>query len=215
MYNSSPSYCGYRDPSCPSCTDEGSSGYPEYAGYSDCAGTAAYPAAAGCPGSAAYPSAAAYPGTAGYPISPGYSGYPYDPWNSGCSCEDDPSASNAVRPSECASVQGQYCNGDLTRIIQECQATCEYLLACIKRRKDCRCRRNQMTLLRDCADICGLAAKFVPRGSDCDRQTALLCAKICECCARECARFCDRLSQNCAKVCCCCAKACRAFAESR
>jgi hypothetical protein len=110
-------------------------------------------------------------------------------------------------------VAGHFCNEALVRIIQECQATCEYATTHLKRKSDCRGRRNQLILLRDCADICGDTAKFVARGSDFDREKALLCARICECCGQECARFCDRISQHCAEICFFCAKACRAFAQ--
>ncbi|MCX7774414.1 MAG: four-helix bundle copper-binding protein, partial [Clostridia bacterium] len=111
----------------------------------------------------------------------------------------------------CGSVEGIYCNQALANIIFQCQATCEYATTHLKLRSDTRARRDQLIVLRDCADICGTNCKFVPRGSAFDRQTVAVCACICEACANECSRFNDPLSQQCARICCQCAKACRAF----
>lgn len=113
-----------------------------------------------------------------------------------------------TQPVEVLPVQGRYCNEALTRIIQECQATCEYLTTHLKCRCDTRARRNQLIILRDCADICAANTRFVPRGSAFDKQTVFVCGCICESCAKECARFSDRLSQQAAVVCAECAKAC-------
>lgn len=177
-----------------------------------------------------YPGYSGYPVSTGYPEYYGYQGCPGD-YSPCCGMQPleqalpvvpscgNPTAQSCAeplpQPCACSKISGQYCNPELTRIIQDCQATCEYATTHIKGKSDCTSRRNQLIILRDCADICSLNGRFIPRGADCDKQSAALCAKICECCAKECAKFCDRLSQQCAEVCYCCAKACRAFAGQR
>lgn len=100
----------------------------------------------------------------------------------------------------------------LVNVIQDCEAVCEHMTTHLKRRPDVQMRTRQLMLLRDCADICGLTAKYVARNSAFARHAAHLCAMICEACGAECARFPDPESQNCAQVCMNCARECRAFA---
>lgn len=101
----------------------------------------------------------------------------------------------------------------LVNTIQDCEAVCEHMTTYVKKRHDVQARTRQLILLRDCADICGLTAKYVARNSPFARQAAGLCACICEVCGRECARFSDPQSQNCAQVCLNCARECQAFAS--
>ena len=100
----------------------------------------------------------------------------------------------------------------LVKVIQDCEATCEHMTTMLKRRPDVQMRMRQLILLRDCADICGLTAKFVARNSIFSKHCAHLCAIICETCGRECARFPDMESQQCAQICLNCARECQAFA---
>ncbi|MGE4283880.1 MAG: four-helix bundle copper-binding protein [Clostridia bacterium] len=109
-------------------------------------------------------------------------------------------------------VAGHYINECLVKTIQDCEATCEHMTNHLKKLPDFQVRVRQAVLLRDCADICGLTAKYVARGAIFARQAAALCACICEVCGNECARFPDQMSQNCARVCMYCARECRAFA---
>ncbi len=109
-------------------------------------------------------------------------------------------------------VAGHYMHEALVKTIQNCEATCEHMTAHLKKLRDFGMRTKQATLLRDCADICGLTANFIARGSMYAKNTAALCACICEICGQECARFPDQMSQNCAQVCLHCARECRAFA---
>lgn len=104
-------------------------------------------------------------------------------------------------------------NEGLVRTINECEATCEHMTTHIKRHYGVQTRACQLMLLRDCADICGLTAKFVARDSMYARECARLCACICEGCARECMRFADAGSQRCAQICMACARDCMAFAS--
>jgi hypothetical protein len=109
-------------------------------------------------------------------------------------------------------VAGMYLNERLVKTIQDCEANCEHMTNYLKRLQDFHMRTRQAVLLRDCADICGLTAKFVARGALFARQSAQLCACICETCGIECARFPDQMSQHCARVCLNCARECAAFA---
>lgn len=109
-------------------------------------------------------------------------------------------------------VAGHYLNDQLVKTIQDCEATCEHMTNHLKKMADFKIRSRQAMLLRDCADICGLTAKFIARGAMFARQAAALCACICESCGQECARFPDQMSQNCARVCLHCARECRAYA---
>ncbi|MTV50579.1 four-helix bundle copper-binding protein [Heliobacillus mobilis] len=99
--------------------------------------------------------------------------------------------------------------------IQNCEATCEHMVTHVACLHDVRQRSRQLLLLRDCADICGLTAKFVARRSPFAQQLAHVCACICEACGKECCRFPDRESQECAQICFHCARECEAFARGR
>lgn len=102
-------------------------------------------------------------------------------------------------------------HGPLVKTIQDCEAICEHMTTMLKAKHDIRMRVAQLQLLRDCADICGLTAKYIARNSIFSKGIAHSCAHICEVCGRECARFADPESQHCARVCLNCARECRAF----
>ncbi|MEW9124155.1 MAG: four-helix bundle copper-binding protein [Thermotaleaceae bacterium] len=96
--------------------------------------------------------------------------------------------------------------------LQNCEVMCEHMTMYMKYRYDVQYRVVQLQLLRDCADMCGITAKYIARTSCSAKITAGLCACICELCAVECAKFPDPESQHCAQVCLHCARDCRAFA---
>lgn len=100
----------------------------------------------------------------------------------------------------------------LVKVIQDCEASCEHMTTHLRNKPDVRMRTRQLMLLRDCADICGLTAKFVARNSVFAKHCAHFCAMICEICGNECARFPDPESQECSRICHHCARECRAFA---
>ena len=100
----------------------------------------------------------------------------------------------------------------LVKIIQDCEAICEHMTTLLKRKPDVHIRMRQLQLLRDCADICSLTAKYVARSSTFSKITVSLCARICEACGNECAKFPDMESQHCAHVCMNCARECQAYA---
>lgn len=95
--------------------------------------------------------------------------------------------------------------------IQNCEATCEFTEYSIKM-EGLSHRGEQLRLLRDCADICTLTAKYIARCSFFAKQIAALCAQICQICGNHCLQHPDELSQRCGQICLHCAQECQAFA---
>ncbi|WP_053956435.1 four-helix bundle copper-binding protein [Inediibacterium massiliense] len=100
----------------------------------------------------------------------------------------------------------------LLMTVQNCEANYEHMTTFLKCKKDVQSRVIQLQLLRDCADICTLMAKYLARNSVFSKCLANLCAYICEVCGTECSKFPDPESQHCAQICFHCARECRAFA---
>jgi Domain of Unknown Function (DUF326) len=94
--------------------------------------------------------------------------------------------------------------------VQNCSLHCYKMLAMIAG-KD---RKMQIKLLHDCACICNSQAIYTVMGSVFAKKHALICAEICDVCAKECQKYPDQASQECAKICFDCAEACRQFARS-
>jgi len=102
----------------------------------------------------------------------------------------------------------------LIKIINNCEMMCEDTATYVIRCYCDKTRVRQLRLLRDCADICSLTAKYIARDSVCAKPTAELCADICEICGEECAKHPDHQSQHCSRVCLHCARECHEFAMS-
>lgn len=100
----------------------------------------------------------------------------------------------------------------IVRVIQDCEAVCDHMVTHAGRMPDVQSRAAQLQLLRDCADVCALTARYIASDSPFSRESATLCADVCEACAAECMRHADQASQHCARVCCNCARECRAYA---
>lgn len=110
-------------------------------------------------------------------------------------------------------MMGHFKNEDLVIMIQDCEAICEHMTHHLKMMpNESEARVMQAILLRDCADICALTAKYVARDSDFAGYAASLCAQVCILCANECSKFNDEMSQHCAVVCYECARHCNDFA---
>lgn len=109
---------------------------------------------------------------------------------------------------------GQYHHECLVKTLQDCQATCGHMTNLLVERNDMQKKVRLLQMLRDCEDACGLTAEYTARDSVFARQSAGLCACVCEACGSECVRVSDQESQNCARVCMHCARECRTF-ESR
>ncbi|MCL6479062.1 MAG: four-helix bundle copper-binding protein [Peptococcaceae bacterium] len=99
--------------------------------------------------------------------------------------------------------------GGVLRVVQDCEAVCENTATVVLVRPDVQARTMQLLLLRDCADVCTLTAKYIARCSMFARNLAYLCADICEICGNHCLRHPDPESQYCGRVCLNCAKECR------
>jgi hypothetical protein len=93
--------------------------------------------------------------------------------------------------------------------IQHCGAMCEFTEFSILQMEGSSHRREQLRLLRDCADICTLTAKYIARCSYFTKSIASLCAQICEVCGNHCLQYPDKLSQRCGQICLRCAQECR------
>lgn len=100
----------------------------------------------------------------------------------------------------------------LVNTVHHCAATCEHMGVMMTKTANVHLRDRQLQLLRDCADICHLAVKYLSRNSIYVKQLVALCACVCETCGRECSRFPDAESQHCARVCLHCARECQEFA---
>lgn len=103
---------------------------------------------------------------------------------------------------------------DLIETVQECEVTCEHMTTMIIDKHNVHMRKKQLKLLRDCADVCTLMAKFLARYSVFSKSLAKFCAIVCETCGNECKKFPDEESQRCAQICFNCAKECKEFAAS-
>ncbi len=90
-----------------------------------------------------------------------------------------------------------------------CMQACEQCLSSCLQEPDVSARIHCIGLLRDCADICDLAARYMSRPSSHAKQLCQLCADICTACGDECDRFQDQHCQNCADSCHACATECR------
>lgn len=97
------------------------------------------------------------------------------------------------------------CNG--------CMQACEECLSLCLQEADVKARVHCINMLRDCADICAMAAQYMSRGSHHAKQLCSLCATICEACANDCAQFKDQHCLKCADACKICATECRKMAQ--
>ncbi|QHZ45965.1 four-helix bundle copper-binding protein [Bacillus sp. NSP9.1] len=105
-------------------------------------------------------------------------------------------------------------NRHVLKTVQHCEAVCEFTANYILTREDANRRKEQLRMLRDCADICTLTAKYMARHSRFAKSPASVCAKICEACGNHCLRHPDQQSQKCGQTCLQCARECREFAMS-
>lgn len=95
---------------------------------------------------------------------------------------------------------------------QSCAVECEHCASACLQEPDVSARVRCIQLLRDCADICVMAVRWMARGSSNINKICGLCADVCDACAAECARFKDAHCQRCADECRKCAAECRKMA---
>ncbi|TLS49988.1 four-helix bundle copper-binding protein [Paenibacillus antri] len=94
----------------------------------------------------------------------------------------------------------------------KCMQACEECLTSCLKEPDVQARQHCISMLRDCADICSMAALWMSRGSMHAKQLCQLCATICDACAADCAKFQDAHCKACADACRKCAEECRRMA---
>jgi hypothetical protein len=96
---------------------------------------------------------------------------------------------------------------------QDCHAVCvESIMYCLEK-GGAHADPQHLTLLRDCADLCGLSEDFLLRSSDLMNEACQVCADACEKCAESCDQFGDDDAMGtCAEHCRSCADACREMA---
>ncbi|MGY3716943.1 four-helix bundle copper-binding protein [Sutcliffiella cohnii] len=104
--------------------------------------------------------------------------------------------------------QFQTCIDACNKCMQACE---ECLTSCLKE-ADVQARTLCINILRDCADICSMAAQWMSCGSMYAKQFCQLCVTICDACATECVKFQDAHCQECANFCRQCAEECRKMA---
>lgn len=104
-------------------------------------------------------------------------------------------------------------NRQVLKTVQHCEAVCEFTEYYVLTREDPSRRKEQLRMLRDCADICTLTAKYMARHSRFAKSLALLCAKICEVCGNHCSQQPDQQSQTCGQTCLQCARDFIAFSK--
>lgn len=72
-----------------------------------------------------------------------------------------------------------------------------------------------ISLLMDCAEICGTAADFMIRMSPHHQRTCGICAEVCQACAEDCEKFeDDEMMKHVAELCRRCADSCREMSAS-
>jgi|UPI00064DB47B hypothetical protein len=100
----------------------------------------------------------------------------------------------------------------LLKTIQHCEETCEGMVSMLVNKVDrSHSREKQIQLLRDCADICTLMAKYLARNSQLSKSLAQYCAYVCEVCGNTCLQFPDHESQQCGQICLNCAQECKSY----
>ncbi len=104
-----------------------------------------------------------------------------------------------------------YMNEDFVMSVQDCAAVCEHMTHHLMHMQ-MEGRVSQAMLLRECADICELTARFAAREAVYARNVAALCGDICQACGTECMSYPDDMSQHCGMICLDCARHCRSYA---
>lgn len=101
---------------------------------------------------------------------------------------------------------------DMQRCIQDCV---ECAQICVQTVQHClekggkHAAPDHIRTLSDCADICGVSARFMLRGSDLHAETCRACSIVCDRCAESCEQMADdEMMRRCAEVCRRCSQSC-------
>jgi hypothetical protein len=100
-------------------------------------------------------------------------------------------------------------NRSLIETLNRCVAVCNHCATACLDEENVKMMARCIKLDIDCAEICGLAASFVARGSEHADHVLNECADICNACAEECGKH-SRMEhcRICAETCRECAEAC-------
>ena len=104
-------------------------------------------------------------------------------------------------------------NHDHSALIQklvDCMLSCENCATACLHEENVGAMVRCISLDRDCADICSMAARLLQRNSEMGHQYLVLCEEICRMCAAECGKHQMPHCQQCAQACLTCAEACHA-----
>lgn len=111
----------------------------------------------------------------------------------------------------------------MSESMRECLAACEECRrACLETFAHClgmggdHAAKEHVTLLADCAEICGASVGFLGRGSAVHGAVCGACAEICAACADSCESMAgdDPTMRQCAEACRRCAETCRQMAAA-
>jgi hypothetical protein len=95
----------------------------------------------------------------------------------------------------------------------ECLRVCEETLSCSLHQGGRHVEAEHVKLMIDCAEICGIAAAFMQRGSRHMAEVSRVCAAVCLACAVDCAQFeGDEHMTRCVEACRRCADSCTEMA---
>jgi len=105
-------------------------------------------------------------------------------------------------------------NKSLLQALHSCAAVCNYCASACLGEDDVKMMARCIKLDIDCADICGLTASLIARGSDHGYHLLKECIEVCDACAEECEKHAKRMEhcKACAEACRECVEECRAFA---
>ncbi|GAB6931406.1 four-helix bundle copper-binding protein [Paenibacillus sp. JCM 10914] len=95
----------------------------------------------------------------------------------------------------------------------ECMNACNVCYVSCLKEYELAMLRDCITLDRECADICSLAAQAMSRKSPYTKEIVELCIKVCLDCAEECGKHEHDHCKQCAEACRKCAEACRELLE--
>lgn len=97
----------------------------------------------------------------------------------------------------------------------QCAGICAHCSAhCLGMGGEHASKRHQ-TIMRDCAEMCAVAASFMARQSEHATHVCKECAEICRQCGQSCERLAggDKTMTRCAQLCMRCADSCSAMGQ--
>jgi hypothetical protein len=95
-----------------------------------------------------------------------------------------------------------------------CAAVCDITAASGMHEANIHAMEDCVSLSRDCAEICRLAASYMERGSKMASAVLLACIEACERCRKECDKYMMDYCEACAAACRKCAVECQALIAS-